>query len=123
VELKPCKGIQEQIVIQPKAEFFAVHEIDTQRVASGNLYREFLRVPAMSAGLYVLPAGAIDPQRPHHEDEMYYIVRGKARFRAGEKDQEVFPGSVLFVAAEVEHRFYEISEELAVLVFFAPAES
>lgn len=123
MELKPCKGIQEQIVIQPKAEFFAVHEIDTQRVASGKLYREFLRVPAMSAGLYVLPAGAIDPQRPHHEDEMYYIVRGKARFRAGEKDQEVSPGSVLFVAAEVEHRFYEISEELAVLVFFAPAES
>jgi quercetin dioxygenase-like cupin family protein len=77
----------------------------------------------MSAGLYVLPAGAIDPQRQHHEDEMYYVVRGKARFRAGEKDQEVSPGSVLFVAAEVEHRFYDISEELAVLVFFAPAES
>ena len=110
-------------MIQPKAEFFAIHEIDTQRAKSGKLYREFLRVPAMSAGLYVLPAGAIDPQRPHHEDEMYYVVRGKARFRAGEKDQEVSPGSVLFVAAEVEHRFYDISEELAVLVFFAPAES
>ena len=105
-----------------KAEFFAVSEIDAQRALSGKLYREFLRVPAMSAGLYVLPAGATDPQRPHHEDEMYYVVRGKARFRAGEANQEISAGSVLFVAADVEHSFYDISEELALLVFFAPAE-
>lgn len=108
---------------QPKASFFTVNEVDAQRAASAKMYREFLRVPAMSAGLYVLPAGATDPQRPHHEDEMYYVIRGRARFRAGNDDREVSGGTVLFVAAEVEHRFYEISEELAVLVFFAPAES
>lgn len=108
---------------QLKASFFSVDEVDAQRAASAKLYREFLRVPAMSAGLYVLAAGASDPQRPHHEDEMYYVIRGRARFRAGNDDREVSEGSVLFVAAEVEHRFYEISEELAVLVFFAPAES
>ena len=106
-----------------KAWFANVGEIDQQRSQSGKLYREFLRVPAMSAGLYVLPAGATDPQRPHHEDEMYYVVRGKARFKAGDEDQEISPGSVLFVAAEVEHRFFDIAEELAVLVFFAPTES
>ena len=98
-------------------------EIDRQRDESGKLYREFLRVPAMSAGLYVLAAGASDPQRPHHEDEMYYVVRGRGRFLAGDEDQEVLAGSVLFVAAQVEHRFYDIAEELALLVFFAPAES
>ena len=106
-----------------KVWFGNVAEIDQQRAQSGKLYREFLRVPAMSAGLYVLPPGATDPQRPHHEDEMYYVVRGKARFKAGNEDQEISAGSVLFVAAEVEHRFYDIVEELAVLVFFAPAES
>ena len=106
-----------------KTLFTSVAEIDRQRAESGRLYREFLRVPAMSAGLYVLAAGASDSQRPHHEDEMYYVVRGRARFRAGDEDQEVSAGSVLFVAAEVEHRFYDIAEELAVLVFFAPAES
>ena len=106
-----------------KALFANVGDIDQQRSESGKLYREFLRVPAMSAGLYVLPAGATDPQRPHDEDEMYYVVRGKARFTAGEEDQEVCAGSVLFVAAEVAHRFYDVAEELAVLVFFAPAES
>lgn len=106
-----------------KAWFGTVGEIDHQRAQSGKLFREFLRVPALSAGLYVLSAGATDVQRPHHEDEMYYVLRGKARFKAGEQDQEVSAGSVLFVAAEVEHRFYDIAEELAVLVFFAPAES
>lgn len=106
-----------------KAWFANVGEIDQQRSQGGKLYREFLRVPAMSAGLYVLPAGAADPQGPHHEDEMYYVLRGRARFRAGDEDEEISTGSVLFVAAEVEHRFYEIAEELAVLVFFAPAES
>ncbi|MGB8062445.1 MAG: cupin domain-containing protein [Candidatus Sulfotelmatobacter sp.] len=106
-----------------KTLFTSVTEIDGERAAGGKLYREFLRVPAMSAGLYLLAAGAIDSQRPHHEDEMYYVVRGLARFRAGDLDQEVSAGSVLFVAAEMEHRFYDITEELAVLVFFAPAES
>lgn len=108
---------------QPEAAFFTVAEVDRQRGQSGKLYREFLRVPAISAGLYVLSAGATDPQSPHHEDEMYYVVRGRARFRAGHEDREVSAGSVLFVAAEVEHRFYDVVEELAVLVFFAPAET
>ena len=106
-----------------KTMFASVAEIDRQRAQSGKLYREFLRAPAMSAGLYVLPAGGTDPQRPHHEDEMYYVVRGRAKFLADEEDREVSAGSVLFVAAEVEHRFHDISEELVVLVFFAPAES
>jgi mannose-6-phosphate isomerase-like protein (cupin superfamily) len=103
--------------------FFSLEQIDRARVQSDKSYQEFLRAPSMSAGLYLLPAGVTDTQRPHHEDEMYYVVRGKARFRAGDEDQEVSAGSVLFVAAEVEHRFYNITEELAVLVFFAPAET
>ena len=106
-----------------KALFAYVPSVDQQRKQSGKLYQEFLRVPAMSAGLYVLAAGASDPQSPHHEDEMYYVVRGRARFRAGAEEREISAGSLLFVAARVEHRFYDIAEELAVLVFFAPAES
>ena len=105
------------------ARSYQAAEIDQQRAQSGKLYREFLRVPAMSAGLYVLAAGSTDPQGPHHEDEMYYVVRGRSRFKAGGEDREVSVGSVIYVAAEVEHRFYDIEEELAVLVFFAPAES
>jgi mannose-6-phosphate isomerase-like protein (cupin superfamily) len=106
-----------------KAFFSNIGEIEKQRAQSGKLYHEFLRVPAMSAGLYVLSSGAKDLQRPHHEDEIYYVIRGKARFQAGDEDLGVAAGSVLFVAAEVEHHFYDITQELAVLVFFAPPET
>lgn len=106
-----------------KTLFTKVENIDRQRAENGQFYREFLRVPAMSAGMYVLSAGSIDPQSPHHQDELYYVVRGRGRFRAGDEDTEISAGSLLFVAAEVEHKFYDIEEELSVLVFFAPAES
>ena len=106
-----------------QASFFKIGDIQKLRKPSGKRYLEFLRVPAMSAGLYVLPAGGNDPQSPHKEDEMYYVVRGRARMKAGSEDQAVTEGSVIFVAAAVEHRFYDITEELVVLVFFAPAES
>lgn len=76
----------------------------------------------MSAGVYVLPVGGTDPQKPHHEDEMYYVLRGRARMNVGEEDANVSAGAVIFVEAEVKHRFYDIREELEVLVFFAPAE-
>jgi quercetin dioxygenase-like cupin family protein len=82
-----------------------------------------MRVPAMSAGLYVLAAGATDRQKPHREDEIYYVLRGRGRFKAGSEDRDVSAGSVIFVAAEVGHRFYDIAEELAVLVVFSPAET
>ena len=106
-----------------KTFFDGLAEIEEQRDKSGKPYREFLRVAAMSAGLYVLPAGATDGQKPHREDEVYYVIRGRARFKAGSEDREVSAGSVIFVGAEVGHRFYDIAEELAVLVIFAPAET
>jgi len=81
----------------------------------------------MSAGVYVLLAGGTDPQQPHQEDEIYYVVHGKAKMRLGSKDQgedrAVGEGSVIFVEAGLEHRFFEVKEELVVLVVFAPEES
>jgi quercetin dioxygenase-like cupin family protein len=103
--------------------FADITELDRQRLESDKRYLEFLRIPAMSVGLYALAAGSEDPQKPHLEDEMYYVIRGRARFQAGTDDKEISAGSVLFVAAKVDHRFYDITEDLAVLVVFAPAES
>ena len=106
--------------------FFHIDDLSRKRSEKGKLYLEFFRVPAMSAGVYVLPKGGADPQKPHREDEMYYVVRGRARMQIGPEQAaeqaEVWPGSVIFVEAEREHRFYDIEEELEVLVFFAPAE-
>jgi quercetin dioxygenase-like cupin family protein len=105
------------------SSFFQISQLEQQRGQRGKPYLELLRVAAMSAGLYVLPAGATDPQRPHDEDEMYYVVRGQARMRLGSEDQVVGDGSVIFVQAGVEHRFHDVTQELVVLVCFAPAES
>ena len=101
--------------------------VDLARLLSGHdfslePYLEFLRVPSLSVGLYVLPAGATDPQRPHTEDEVYHVVGGRASIRVGAEDRAVEAGTVVFVEARVEHRFHSIEEDLTVLVFFAPAE-
>ena len=101
---------------------FTVSDLSATRQQSGKLYHEFLRVPAMSAGLYELAAGATDPQQPHTEDELYYVVRGKGQIRVGDEDAPVEAGSLIFVAANVEHRFHSITEALSIVVFFAPAE-
>lgn len=101
---------------------FTVNDLIDQHGQQQKLYLEFLRVPALSAGLYILPAGGADPQLPHTEDEIYYIVSGRASILVGTENQEVAAGSLVFVAANVEHRFHTISEDLTVLVFFAPAE-
>jgi mannose-6-phosphate isomerase-like protein (cupin superfamily) len=103
--------------------FYHVSDLEKKQTLAGKSYLEFVRIPHMSAGIYVLPAGSTDRQSPHKQDELYYVMRGTARMKAGSEDQPVSPGSLIFVAADVEHRFYDISEELAVLVFFAPAES
>lgn len=101
---------------------FNMSEIVSQQQGSGKAYLEFLRVPALSVGLYVLPAGGTDPQQPHTEDEVYYVVSGRGAIRVGDEDRAVEAGTTVYVAAHVEHRFHSISEELRILVFFAPAE-
>ena len=102
--------------------FFHIDDLSRQRANKNKLYLEFLRVPAISAGVYVLPKDGTDPQKPHREDEMYYVIRGRARMQIGSDHAEVRAGSVIFVEAELGHRFYDIQQELEVLVFFAPAE-
>lgn len=97
-------------------------EVEAARVTAGRPYEEFLRVPDLSAGLYVLEAGATDPQSPHTEDELYYIVRGRGRVTVGDEVRDVIPGSLVFVGARVPHRFHDIAERLEVLVVFGPAE-
>lgn len=102
---------------------FSLPELSEARRAGGRPYHEFLRSAALSAGLYELPAGGIDHQLPHREDEVYVVMAGRALFTANGAEQAVSTGSVLYVAAEVEHRFHSITENLQVLVLFAPPET
>lgn len=90
-------------------------------------YLEFVRVPSFSVGIYVLESGATDHQTPHAEGEVYYVASGRAKMKIGSdrevKKFNVLPGTIIFVPARVNHSFYEITERLAVLVFFGPKES
>jgi len=101
---------------------FELTQLITQRADSNKQYLEFLKVSDLSMGLYVLPAGGTDPQSPHTEDEVYYVVSGKAKIKVADEDREVRAGSNVYVAKNREHRFHSIEEVLTVLVFFAPAE-
>lgn len=101
---------------------FELADLLRERLGTGKAYLEFLNESSLSVGLYVLPAGMVDEQQPHTEDEVYYVISGSGRFQHAEEDVPVGRGSVLFVAAMVPHRFHSITEELRILVFFAPAE-
>jgi mannose-6-phosphate isomerase-like protein (cupin superfamily) len=101
-------------------EAFELGDLLKQPIATP--YLEFLRISTLSMGVYRLPAGGVDHQQPHTEDEVYYIVSGAGQIRVGNEDRPVRTGSLVFVAATVDHRFHSITEDLTILVFFAPAE-
>jgi mannose-6-phosphate isomerase-like protein (cupin superfamily) len=102
---------------------FETETLIAEQAAGGKRYLEFLRVPDLSMGLYALKAGEPDPQNPHSEDEVYVIMEGRGRIRVGDEDRVVRPGSIVYVAKTVPHKFHDIVEDLKVLVFFAPAET
>jgi len=93
-----------------------------RRDAAGDPWHELLRFPDLSAGIYVLAAGAVDRQSPHTEDEVYVVLSGRARFTAGGETRDIGPGDTLFVPAREPHRFHDIAEELRLVVVFGPAE-
>lgn len=104
-------------------QFFELSQVDEARRQAKKAYLEFLRVPSTSVGVYFLAKGAIDPQKPHQEDELYYVVKGRGNIRVANEDRRVQPGSLIFVPAQAEHQFHSIEEDLTLLVVFTPAES
>ena len=92
-------------------------------VRDGHDFAEVYRSPSGSLSLTVArwPAGSIDDQQPHAEDEVYHVVAGRARLLIDDRSVPIEPGAVAFVAAGVEHRFVDIVEDLEVLVFWSPA--
>ena len=103
------------------ATVFEMSDVLERRRKSGELYLEFLNCSTMSVGVYALAAGSTDPQQPHTEDEIYYVLDGRGQVRVDDDDLDVKPGSVIFVAAGQRHKFHSIAEDLRLLVVFAPA--
>jgi mannose-6-phosphate isomerase-like protein (cupin superfamily) len=101
-----------------------IPELDPQpRDADGHGYVDFLASDKLSVGLAIWPKGKPDRQRPHLEDEVYYVISGRATIQVAGEDRAVKAGSLVLVATGVEHRFHSIEEDLRVLVFWAPPHS
>ena len=94
--------------------------VERAKAASDGYVNDAVTSDLLNVGVYVLAAGAVDDQTPHAEDEVYYAVRGRARFRCEGDDRAVGPGSLLFVRAGADHRFHDVEEELVLVVFWAP---
>ena len=99
---------------------FELEDVIAEHARLGERYHEFFIASRLSLGLYVLQAGQPDPQQPHTEDEVYYVIQGKGMVRVGGEERPVAAGSIVYVGEGIEHRFHSITEDLTLLVVFAP---
>ena len=99
---------------------FEMPEILAEHVRHGQRYHEFFRTDTLSLGMYLLKVSEDDPQKPHTEEEVYYVVSGQGTLKVGSEDRPVSAGCTIFVGVGVEHHFHTITEDLNLLVFWAP---
>ncbi len=106
------------VVSEGQWDVFELGRLLEKKAGMSFPYLEFIRAPSLSCGIYSLEAGAKDLQGPHDEDEIYFVIDGRARIRVGDDESEVRAGSIIYVPATSEHRFVEIEEDMTLLVFF-----
>jgi mannose-6-phosphate isomerase-like protein (cupin superfamily) len=97
---------------------FDLAKLVAKAETQGTPYLEFLRVPQLSCGIYSLNVGAVDNQSAHDEDEVYFVLKGRATMILEGEAKLLGPGSILYVPADTAHEFTEIQEDLSMLVFF-----
>src|SRR3954449_11903515 len=94
----------------------------TEPTGTDTHWVEHVRSDALSVGTYSIRGGGADLQDPHTEDEVYVVVSGRAYLEAGGARVPVAAGSTLYVPAGEPHRFVDVTEDLVVVVVFAPPE-
>jgi mannose-6-phosphate isomerase-like protein (cupin superfamily) len=84
---------------------FEMRQLLAERERLDGAYFEFLRVPSLNMGVYALAAGAEDEGEKVHptEDEVHYVLSGRAVLHAGANEAKVRQGDVVFMPAGVEH--------------------
>lgn len=93
----------------PRDAYFELEQLEAEHACGGQFAHRFLRVPSLRMTLYKLPAGADDPQTPHDDDEIYYVLEGRANFRVENDIRAVKPGMIIFVKAKAPHKFIDIT--------------
>ena len=96
--------------------------LDVDPEPDATTYVEHDRSPDLSVGTYAIASGAMDPQAPHSEDEVYVVVSGGATLWTPDLRLEAEVGDVLVVPAGLEHRFVDVQPGFRVVVAFGPAE-
>lgn len=102
---------------------FNMDELSARRATTDLPYLEFMRVGSMSGYIYELPAGATDEQTPHDQDEIYYVVKGRSDLTVDGETVAIKPGDILYVKKFAKHLFSNITEDLSLLVVFAPPDT
>ncbi len=59
-----------------------------------------------------------DPQTPHNQDEVYFVVAGTGHFTVDGETVVFGPGDALFTPAGADHRFIDFSDDFETWVIF-----
>ena len=90
-----------------------------KRVEPGSVrFHEFLRTPSLSCSIYHIPGGSKEMESAHEEDELYFVLSGRARLRVEDEDHAVEQGTLMYVRAACDHTFFDVEDDLTVLAFF-----
>jgi len=100
-----------------------IAELVARAAAGPDPWHEFVVGPRLAVGVYVLPAGSVDRQEPHAEDEVYVVISGRSRFTAGGVTVDVAPGDTIHVPAGMPHRYHDITEDLHIVYTLTPADA
>jgi mannose-6-phosphate isomerase-like protein (cupin superfamily) len=104
-------GIKYQLVME------SIHELRNilSMIKGDDYFVDFLNTKSLDAGIIRLRENQKDTQSSHPEDEIYYVIEGNGLISIKEKDYAVHGGSVIFIPANIKHKFHGNKEELVVL--------
>jgi uncharacterized cupin superfamily protein len=79
--------------------------------------REALGVTAFGVNALVIPPGKAGINHYHEQqDELYFVHRGRARFRVGDEERELGPGGLVHVESTTPRLFANAGDEDLVLL-------
>lgn len=88
----------------------------TPRWPTGQRFVQAMAHGTMSVELYA--PQEVDPQKPHAQDELYFIQTGSGELVLQGERHSFGPGTAFFVPADAEHRFENFSTDFSTWVVF-----
>lgn len=94
-----------------------------EKITHQNTYfHTFINRESLAAGILVLQSGQKDPQEPHENDEVYFILKGDGFLKINKKDYSVSKNKLYFVAKNTDHFFHGNKTEIVALYFFGGSD-